>query len=89
MIVLAVHEACTNTIEHAHCFNSNLNATIIATATPDAVEVIVSDHGRWKPPSTRPSNRGRGLSLMDLLMDDVSVTAGKAGTIIRLRKGLR
>ncbi|HSL09656.1 MAG TPA: SpoIIE family protein phosphatase [Pseudonocardiaceae bacterium] len=88
-IVLAVHEACTNAIEHAHRFDPDLNATITATATLDAVEVIVSDHGHWKPPSTGPSNRGRGLPLMDLLMDDVSVTAGEAGTIIRLRKGLR
>ena len=88
-IVLAVHEACTNAIEHAHRFDPNLNATITATATLDAVEVIVSDHGHWKPPSIGPSNRGRGLPLMDLLMDDVSVTAGEAGTIIRLRKGLR
>ncbi|MGH8922232.1 MAG: ATP-binding protein, partial [Actinomycetes bacterium] len=88
-IVLAVHEACTNTIEHAHRFDPDLNATITATATPDAVEVIVSDRGHWEPPSARPSNRGRGLPLMSLLMDDVTVTAGEAGTIIRLRKGLR
>lgn len=88
-IVLAVHEACTNAIEHAHRFDPDLNATITGTATPDAVEVIVSDHGRWKPPSTGPNSRGRGLPLMNRLMDDVTVTAGEAGTIIRLRKGLR
>jgi PAS domain S-box-containing protein len=88
-IVLAVHEACTNAIEHAHRFDPDLNATITVTATPDAIEVIVSDHGHWKAPSTGPNRRGRGLPLMNLLMDDVTVTAGEAGTIIRLRKGLR
>ncbi|HEY6421935.1 MAG TPA: SpoIIE family protein phosphatase [Pseudonocardiaceae bacterium] len=88
-IVLAVNEACTNTIEHAHRFNSGLIATITGTATPEAVEVIVSDHGHWKPPGNGSGSRGRGLPLMNMLMDDVTVAAGAAGTAVRLWKGLR
>jgi anti-sigma regulatory factor (Ser/Thr protein kinase) len=48
------------------------------------VHIGVSDAGSWRP--ARGSNRGRGLILMEALMDDVDVRRGDHGTTITLRR---
>jgi anti-sigma regulatory factor (Ser/Thr protein kinase) len=51
------------------------------------VVVTVRDHGRWRPPK-RSIERGRGLRIIEALVDDVVVT-GEEGTTIVLRRALR
>jgi anti-sigma regulatory factor (Ser/Thr protein kinase) len=40
--------------------------------------VRVRDYGQWRPP--RGQNRGRGLKLMETLMDEVEVRREDSGT---------
>jgi anti-sigma regulatory factor (Ser/Thr protein kinase) len=46
----------------------------------------VRDSGRWR--AKRGEERGRGLSIIDELMDDVTVERDDAGTLIRMRRRL-
>ena len=57
-----------------------------ATFADTTVEIVVRDQGRWRDP--RGVNRGRGLPLMEALMDTVDVNRGDQGSTIVLRRAL-
>ncbi len=82
-IVLATHEAAMNAIEHAY---GPGDAEIVVTAVlrGGAVEVTISDTGRWR--ESRSEHRGRGRSIMSALMDDVSIDTSPGGSTVRLRR---
>ncbi|HEX6713321.1 MAG TPA: SpoIIE family protein phosphatase [Thermoleophilaceae bacterium] len=82
-ITLATGEACTNAIEHAYAPGE---ASFDLEATRGDVDVIVSvrDYGAWREP--RGQNRGRGLKLMETLMDEVNVRREPGGTTVELRR---
>jgi Histidine kinase-like ATPase domain len=46
----------------------------------------VTDRGSWR--EKRDSDRGRGLDLIRALLDDVEVTPGERGTVVRMTKRL-
>jgi anti-sigma regulatory factor (Ser/Thr protein kinase) len=46
--------------------------------------VLVRDYGAWREP--RGQNRGRGLKLMETLMDEVIVRREQSGTTVELRR---
>ena len=50
------------------------------------VLIIVSDFGGWREP--RGTDRGRGLPLMEALMDSVQVDPSSEGTTVQLRRRL-
>ena len=50
------------------------------------VQVAVQDWGTWRDP--RGVNRGRGLALMEGLMDRVEIDARSEGTTVRLARRL-
>jgi anti-sigma regulatory factor (Ser/Thr protein kinase) len=50
------------------------------------VEIEVRDFGAWRAP--REGDHGRGLSLMEALMDTVEVTPTPEGTTVRLQRTL-
>jgi anti-sigma regulatory factor (Ser/Thr protein kinase) len=50
------------------------------------VEIEVRDYGSWRDP--REGDHGRGLALMEALMDSVDVTPTPEGTTVRLRRTL-
>src|SRR3712207_7713733 len=56
-----------------------------------SVEVVVRDHGRWRPPPADSGSRGRGLALIRKLADGVEVEhPSDGGTAVRLdRKSTR
>jgi anti-sigma regulatory factor (Ser/Thr protein kinase) len=81
-VVLACGEACANAIEHAYSPNPSF-FTLEARADGDDLSFAVRDHGHWRPP--RGQNRGRGLSIMEALMDSVEVKRTRAGTEILMR----
>jgi anti-sigma regulatory factor (Ser/Thr protein kinase) len=85
-IVMACGEACTNAIEHS---GAAADETIAFTAVlhDGEVEVTVSDRGRWRE-HRPPSEQGRGLDLIEALMDEVDVAPGPHGTTVRLRRRL-
>jgi FixJ family two-component response regulator/anti-sigma regulatory factor (Ser/Thr protein kinase) len=85
-ITLAAGEACTNAIEHAYA-PGEASFDIEAVRGEDDVTVSVRDYGAWREP--RGQNRGRGLKLMETLMDDVNVRREPTGTTVELRRALR
>jgi anti-sigma regulatory factor (Ser/Thr protein kinase) len=85
-ITLATGEACTNAIEHAYA-PGEASFDLEARRGDADVIVIVRDFGSWRQP--RGQNRGRGLKLMETLMDGVTVRRASTGTIVELRRMLK
>jgi serine phosphatase RsbU (regulator of sigma subunit)/anti-sigma regulatory factor (Ser/Thr protein kinase)/FixJ family two-component response regulator len=85
-ITLATGEACTNAIEHAYA-PGEASFDLEAQRGDGDVLVIVRDYGAWRQP--RGQNRGRGLKLMETLMDEVNVRRESTGTIVELRRVLK
>jgi anti-sigma regulatory factor (Ser/Thr protein kinase) len=85
-IVLAVNEAAANAIEHGYREGSG-TVEVTGVASDDRLEISIADHGGWRESGSDPA-RGRGLSLMRTLMDEVEVRAGAAGTTVILRQTL-
>jgi anti-sigma regulatory factor (Ser/Thr protein kinase) len=82
-ITLATGEACTNAIEHAYA-PGEATFDLEALRGRDDVIVTVRDYGSWRTP--RGQNRGRGLKLMETLMDEVNVRREQTGTTVELRR---
>jgi anti-sigma regulatory factor (Ser/Thr protein kinase) len=84
-ITLTVCEAAGNAIEHAY---GPGDATFDVEARLDAHELIatVSDHGHWR--ERRGTHRGRGLNIIEGLMDQVEVSSEPEGTVVRMRRRL-
>jgi GAF domain-containing protein/anti-sigma regulatory factor (Ser/Thr protein kinase) len=85
-VVLACTEAATNAIEHAYIGRRG-DVLIEAESEDGALQVSVTDHGRWRHP--RPDDsRGRGLELVRAVIGDVDVQRGEGGTTVRMRVGI-
>lgn len=86
-ITLAVSEAAANAIEHAFG-GSEASFRVHCELDRDRIEVTASviDTGRWR--ESRPYGRGRGMTIMRSLVDDVIVRTGEVGTTVKLRKRL-
>jgi anti-sigma regulatory factor (Ser/Thr protein kinase)/putative methionine-R-sulfoxide reductase with GAF domain len=85
-ISLASAEACANAIEHA--YSPGLEAFEVHAARDDTqVAVTIRDFGQWRAP--RGTNRGRGMVLMEGLMDEVDVKRGERGSSVRMVRELR
>lgn len=96
-IQLAVHEVCTNIVEHAYANNADARFTITFTLTDDPRRLIVELHDTGHPfdPADVPSPdldevqvRGYGLFLIYSLMDDIAYETKPAGNFWRLVKRL-
>ena len=85
-IVMACSEACTNAIEHAGVAPDETIA-FEAVLGDGEVAVVVRDRGRWRE-GRPPSDQGRGLELIDALMDEVELQTSAEGTTLRLRRRL-
>ena len=84
-IIAAFGEACTNAVEHPQ--GDGLEEISLSAAVENGeITIVVRDFGQWRPP--RRDDRGRGMSLMQALMDDVQVLPGDEGTEVRLRRRL-
>ena len=85
--ILSVSEAAANAIEHGLRFDLSGIVTVVASVGEDGtVDVSVADHGSWREPHVH-DDRGRGLRIIEAVMDDVSVERLSAGTVVRM--GLR
>jgi anti-sigma regulatory factor (Ser/Thr protein kinase) len=85
-VVIAVHEAVTNVIDHAYRGNPDGAMRISARHKRDHrtgsewVEVAVRDWGRWRPVPAYRGVRGHGLALMNGTMGRVEVHHRRDGT---------
>jgi anti-sigma regulatory factor (Ser/Thr protein kinase) len=84
-IVLTVSEAAGNAIEHAYG-PGDAQYQVEATMNGSEIVVEVRDSGSWR--ERRGEERGRGLRIMDGLMDDVELAPGPSGTTVRMRRTL-
>jgi anti-sigma regulatory factor (Ser/Thr protein kinase) len=84
-ITLTISEAAGNAIEHAY---GPGDAVFYVEAAAVGGEIVASvrDTGSWR--DQRDDQRGRGLRIMNGLMDDVEVTRTPAGTVVTLRRRL-
>ncbi len=86
-VILAVHEAVTNSIEHGYGGVDAGEVEVVGTRLRDGehqrVRFTVRDSGRWRPPRD-PGFRGRGVSVMQGCMDEVEIRPGPAGTEVEM-----
>ena len=84
-ITLSASEAATNAIEHAY---GALEGSFTISCRRDGrlVTVTVRDTGRWR--SARPPGGGRGLAIMRMLLDSVTVESSADGTVVTMTKEL-
>lgn len=85
-IQLAANEACMNVIEHAYEGNGGGTFTLDGHLDGQTVVLIIRDSGRWS--EVRARGRGRGLKLMEALMDSVQLSFSSQGTVVVLRRTL-
>ena len=85
-ITLTICEAAGNAIEHAY---GPGDATYEVDVVFDSGELTatVRDSGSWR--EKRGEHRGRGLNIIEDLMDEVSVERAQGGTLIRMRRRIR
>jgi len=88
-VLLAVGEATANATEHA-VVGASAPVEIFLTAAlkGDALQVSVSDNGRWKPASVSTGHRGHGMHLINALVDSVELRTGLQGTTVSMIKEL-
>jgi serine phosphatase RsbU (regulator of sigma subunit)/anti-sigma regulatory factor (Ser/Thr protein kinase) len=82
-VVLACGEAAANAVEHAYG-PGQASFEVVAEHRDGAVTVEVRDFGEWRTP--RGVDRGRGLVLMQALMDEVDIDRRPDGTSVRMRR---
>jgi serine phosphatase RsbU (regulator of sigma subunit)/anti-sigma regulatory factor (Ser/Thr protein kinase) len=84
-ITIAAGEACANAIEHAYGART-ARFDVEGTVADGFVNLRVRDYGNWRAP--RGEHRGRGLQLIEALMEDVEIVRGDRGTEVRMRRRL-
>ena len=84
--VIAAHEAAANAIEHGHCNEIELEGRLEPEHT---IYLEVRADGNWRLPSNSDDGRGRGLTLINGLMDSVSVDTHPDCTSVRMRRRFR
>lgn len=85
-ITLTISEAAGNAIEHAY---GPGDARFEVQAELDGADVVVAvrDRGSWR--DRRGEHRGRGLRIIEGLMDQVQISREADGTTVRMRRRLR
>lgn len=81
-VVLATHEAAANAIEHSDdpFGPGQVNAWLI----DGVLTVEVRDSGTWTAEKPVVGDRGRGLMLIESLVDEVRIKKNARGTTLRL-----
>ena len=82
-VLIATGEALANAIEHGHRHQAEGTISLRATALADRLHITVIDAGSWKPP-VAAKHRGRGISLMRGLMQDVTIQPRDTGTVVHM-----
>jgi len=86
-ITVAVQEASANAVEHAYAPGSAA-FEVDARHHDGVITVVVHDRGQWRD-ARGGEQRGRGLPIMQSLMETVDVERGPQGTTVRLSRRLK
>jgi anti-sigma regulatory factor (Ser/Thr protein kinase) len=92
-VVLAIHEACTNVIEHCYQGDQAQRIDFTVYVTPQQVTIAIQDYG-GKQDITRIVPRpleqvrpgGLGTHFIQSIMDEVTYNSSEAGTVLRMTK---
>jgi len=85
-VLLAAAEACSNAIEHAYPPDQR-SFDVEVAGDEDEISVTVRDYGSWRPP--RGTNRGRGIKMMEALVDEVEIDRDDNGTTVKIHHQLK
>jgi serine phosphatase RsbU (regulator of sigma subunit)/anti-sigma regulatory factor (Ser/Thr protein kinase) len=85
--ILAISEACSNSIEHGYERNEGAIHLTVEHAE-GLLQIVVRDRGRWRMRGRAAPGRGRGLVIMRSVMRTVDVAADEQGTTVTLEKPL-
>jgi anti-sigma regulatory factor (Ser/Thr protein kinase) len=79
-LVFAIGEATSNCVEHAYrgLVAGRMTVDVTAVGEPRAMQVVVTDFGRWRP--ERPGNHGNGLALIGAMMAWSRIETDDGGT---------
>jgi anti-sigma regulatory factor (Ser/Thr protein kinase) len=92
-VILAVHEACANVIEHGYAGDMSQRIDVTVLVTAEDITIEIRDYGKKqdveaiKPRAlhdVRP--RGLGTHFMRSIMDDVTYNSSDTGTLVRMTK---
>jgi GAF domain-containing protein/anti-sigma regulatory factor (Ser/Thr protein kinase) len=83
-VLVACGEACNNAIEHG---SASLKGSFeVEVGIADELHVAVRNEGTWREP--RDDGGGRGILLMNALMDDVEIDRSNGHIEVRMRRRL-
>ncbi|MFF7240027.1 SpoIIE family protein phosphatase [Streptomyces collinus] len=85
-VLVAAGEACANAIEHGHRDAPGHPVRLRAEALVGHLRLTVADSGLWKAPQPEHNtHRGRGITLMRAMMEQVTITPGPSGTTVDMQ----
>jgi serine/threonine-protein kinase RsbW len=93
-VKLAVGEACNNAVQHAASGENGRSGTVAVALRigPEALEIEVANEGKgFEPAAAMPTaelltESGRGLALIEMMMDSVEYLHHEGNTVVRMRK---
>jgi anti-sigma regulatory factor (Ser/Thr protein kinase) len=88
-VLVAAGEAVTNSIEHGYRHGDGGTITLQAISEVDQLRLTIIDTGSWKPKQTGYTHRGKGIQIMQALMEDVSILNDTTGTVVHLTTRIR
>lgn len=83
-VVLAASEAAANAAEHAYGFDGTGLVQVEADLSDGELRLSVRDRGTWRAPDPE-TGRGRGRTIMEALMRDVTISHDDGGTVVDMR----
>jgi anti-sigma regulatory factor (Ser/Thr protein kinase) len=84
-VIVATQEACANAVEHAYA-PGPAGFELEAEHAAGEICLTVRDRGHWR--DARGVHRGRGLPIMEALMDTVDIQHSPVGTAVQMRRAL-
>ena len=84
-LMLTICEAAGNAIEHAYG-PGDATYEVEVTFLGGELVATVTDSGTWR--DKRGEHRGRGLNIIEKLMDEVQIASHEDGTVVTMRKRL-
>ncbi|GAA4674917.1 hypothetical protein GCM10023215_03350 [Pseudonocardia yuanmonensis] len=84
-VQLTLGEAAANAVEHAYPEGGGDFTWSLARAGDGAVEVTVTDRGRWRPVPADSGYRGHGLRVLRELGEELGIERGADGTRVAFR----
>jgi len=87
-VVLAVSEAAANAVEHAYGCDGAGIVTVMARIDGERLDIAVRDEGTWSDDHGQ-ADRGRGLSIMRAIVDELTVGRENGATVLRMSRAVR